>query len=157
MTVRPEADDGSDEPFLFNLFASQKLPDMALMPLDAAGKEQLLRMQYRSMSASYHGQFPQARFEIVQLNGLRAGRLITDVTAERVYYVDIAILPQCQGGGVATALMTAVLDEPRRLGVPGRVKVMASNFASLRLCEKIGFTVAGQEPPYADLEWRAAP
>lgn len=157
MTVRPEADDGSDEPFLFNLFVSQKLPDMALMPLDAAGKEQLLRMQYRSMSASYHGQFPQARFEIVQLNGLRAGRLITDVTAERVYYVDIAILPQCQGGGVATALMTAVLDEPRRLGVPGRVKVMASNFASLRLCEKIGFTVAGQEPPYADLEWRAAP
>ncbi len=157
MTVRPEADDGSDEPFLFNLFASQKLPDMALMPLDAAGKEQLLRMQYRSMSASYHRQFPQARFEIVQLNGLRAGRLITDVTAERVYYVDIAILPQCQGGGVATALMTAVLDEPRRLGVPGRVKVMASNFASLRLCEKIGFTVAGQEPPYADLEWRAAP
>ena len=157
MTVRPEADDGSDEPFLFNLFASQKLPDMALMPLDAAGKEQLLRMQYRSMSASYHGQFPQARFEIVQLNGLRAGRLITDVTAERVYYVDIAILPQCQGGGVATALMTAVLDEPRRLGVPGRVKVMASNCASLRLCEKIGFTVAGQEPPYADLEWRAAP
>lgn len=157
MTVRPEADDGSDEPFLFNLFASQKLPDMALMPLDAAGKEQLLRMQYRSMSASYHRQFPQARFEIVQLNGLRAGRLITDVTAERVYYVDIAILPQCQGGGVATALMTAVLDEPRRLGVPGRVKVMAGNFASLRLCEKIGFTVAGQEPPYADLEWRAAP
>lgn len=157
MTVRPEADDGSDEPFLFNLFASQKLPDMALMPLDAAGKEQLLRMQYRSMSASYHRQFPQARFEIVQLNGLRAGRLITDVTAERVYYVDIAILPQCQGGGVATALMTAVLDEPRRLGVPGRVKVMASNCASLRLCEKIGFTVAGQEPPYADLEWRAAP
>lgn len=157
MTVRPEADDGSDEPFLFNLFASQKLPDMALMPLDAAGKEQLLRMQYRSMSASYHGQFPQARFEIVQLNGLRAGRLITDVTAERVYYVDIAILPQCQGGGVATALMTAVLDEPRRLGVPGRVKVMAGNWASLRLCEKIGFTVAGQEPPYADLEWRAAP
>ncbi len=157
MTVRPEADDGSDEPFLFNLFASQKLPDMALMPLDAAGKEQLLRMQYRSMSASYHRQFPQARFEIVQLNGLRAGRLITDVTAERVYYVDIAILPQCQGGGVATALMTAVLDEPRRLGVPGRVKVMAGNWASLRLCEKIGFTVAGQEPPYADLEWRAAP
>lgn len=155
VSMRPEAADGSDEAFLFHLFASHKLPEMAFMPLDAAGKEQLLRMQYRSMTATYHGQFPHARFEIVELDGRPAGRLVTDVDAERVYYVDIAMLPEIQGGGVATALMNAVLDEPRRLGIPGRVKVIGGNVASLRLCEKIGFTVAGQTPPYVDLEWRA--
>ena len=155
MSIRPEAADGSDEPFLFHLFASHKLPEMAFMPLDDTGKEQLLRMQYRSMTATYHGQFPDARFDIVTLDGCPAGRLITDVNAERVYYVDIAMLPEIQGGGVATALMNAVLEEPRRLGLPGRVKVMGGNFASLRLCEKVGFIVAGQEPPYIDLEWRA--
>ena len=42
------------------------------------------------------------------------------------------------------------------MGVPGRVKVLGSNFASLRPCEKLGFTAAGQEPPHADLEWRAS-
>ncbi len=154
--MRPEAADGSDEPFLFHLFASHTLPGMAFMPLDATGKEQLLLMQYRSMSATYHGQYPNARFEIAALDGRPAGRLITDVNAERVYYVDIAMLPEIQGGGVATALMTAALDEPRRLGIPGRAKVLSGNFASLRLCEKVGFTVAAQEPPYVDLEWRPA-
>jgi GNAT superfamily N-acetyltransferase len=155
--MRPEAADGSDEAFLFYLFVASKLPEMALMPLDQAGKEQLLRMQYQSMSASYRSGFPAARFEIVELDGRPAGRLVTDVNAERVYYVDIALLPDVQGGGVATALMTAVLDEPRRLGIPGRVKVLGGNFASLRLCEKVGFTVVAQEPPFVDLEWRAAP
>ena len=155
LTMRPEAPDGSDEPFLFHLFASHKMPDMAFMPLDQAGREQLLRIQYRSMTAAYRGQYPNARFDIVALDGRPAGRLITDTNLERVYYVDIAMLPEIQAGGVATALMTAVLDEPRRLGIPGRVKVLSSNVASLRLCEKAGFVVAGESPPYVDLEWRA--
>ena len=155
LVLRPEAANGADEPFLFALFTSTKAPEMALMPVGEAVKEHLLRMQYRSMTATYHHQYPTARFEIVMINGQDAGRLITDVNAERVYYVDIAIMPQLQGGGVATALMNAVLREPKRLGIPGRVKVMGSNAASLRLCQKVGFTVTAREPPYVDLEWRA--
>ena len=154
LTMRPEAADGADEAFLFSLFASTKLPEMALMPLDRAGKEQLLRLQYRSMGATYHATYPRARFDIVMLNEQPVGRLITDVTSDRVLYVDIALLPEVRGGGVATALMTAVLEEPRRLGLPGRVKVLGHNGASLRLCEKVGFTVVGQEPPFVELEWR---
>jgi ribosomal protein S18 acetylase RimI-like enzyme len=107
------------------------------------------------MTASYHTEYPGARFDVVMLNGLPVGRLITDVDTERVYYVDIAVLPEHQGGGVATALMLAVLEEPRQRGIPGRVKVMSGNAASLRLCEKIGFSIVGEEPPFVDLEWRA--
>lgn len=70
-------------------------------------------MQYRSMSATYHLQYPNARFEIVELSGHPAGRRITDVDTERVYYVDIAMLPELQRGGVASALMNAALAEPR--------------------------------------------
>ena len=154
MTVRPEAADGSDEAFLLHLFASHKLPEMAFMPMDDAGKQQLLRMQYRSMAATYHGQYTNARFEVVLLDGQPVGRLITDTDAERVYYVDIAILPHIQGSGVATALMNAVLEEARQRGIPGRVKVLSANVASLRLCEKVGMVVAGHQPPYVALEWR---
>jgi GNAT superfamily N-acetyltransferase len=157
LSMRPEAADGSDEAFLFALFASHKLAEMAFMPLDDAGKEQLLRIQYRSMSASYRIQYPDARFEIVLLDGVPAGRLVTDVNAERVYYVDIAMLPTTQGAGVATALMNAVLKEPRRLGIPGRVQVLSGNAASLRLCEKVGMAVVGQEPPFVVLEYPAVP
>ncbi len=153
LIARPEAADGSDEAFLYRLFASHKLPEMAAMPLDEAGKTLLLRMQYHAMSATYRNEFPAARFDIVETEGQPIGRLITDATSERVYFVDIAILPDRQGGGVATALMRAALEEVRRLGVPGRVQVLASNAASLRLCEKLGMAAVAQEPPYVTLEW----
>ncbi len=122
------------------------------MPLDDTGKEFLLRIQFRSMTVSYRQQFPAARFEIVKLDGAPIGRLVTDVQADHVYYVDIALLPETQRGGIATALMNAVLLEPGRLGVPARVKVLMHNVASLRLCRRIGFTLRREDPPYVELE-----
>lgn len=154
LTVRPETQDDAD--FLFALFASTKAPEMALMPVHEAVKTHLLHMQFRSMTMTYRTQYPNARFEIVELDGTPIGRLITDVRADCVHYVDIALLPERRMGGLATALMEAVLEEPRRLGVPGRVRVMSGNVASLRLCEKLGMTVRGQTPPFVELEWRAA-
>lgn len=155
LSMRPEVDDGSDEAFLFTLFAAVKAPELALMPLDAAGKEFLLRTQFRSMAASYRQEFPAAQFDIVELNGVPIGRLITDLQTDCVYYVDIALLPGSRRGGIATALMTAALDEPRRLGMPARVKVLTHNTASLRLCQRLGFTLRTELPPFVELEWRA--
>jgi GNAT superfamily N-acetyltransferase len=153
LSLRAEA--AGDEDFLFRLFAATKADEMALMPLDDAGKEFLLRTQFRSMIASYRRQFPAARFDIVELDGAPIGRLITDVRPDHVYYVDIALLPETRRGGIATALMNAVLLEPGRLGVAARVKVLMHNVASLRLCQRVGFTVRQEEPPFVELEWRA--
>jgi GNAT superfamily N-acetyltransferase len=156
MTTRAEAGNAEDAAFLFALFASTKATDMALMPLDENAKKSLLEMQFRSMSATYRQQFPNARFEIIEIDGVPIGRLVTDVQADCVYYVDIALLPERRGGGIATTLMTAVLEEPRRLGVPGRVKVVATNTASRRLCERVGMTLRAEIPPFVELEWRPA-
>jgi GNAT superfamily N-acetyltransferase len=153
LTMRPEAEDDADTAFLFSLFASTKAAETALMPIDEAGKMHLLRMQFRSMTATYHQQFPNARFEIVELDGTPVGRLITDVQTDCVYYVDIALLPDRQRGGIATALMTAVLEEPRRLGLPGRVTVLGGNIASLRLCRRLGMALRADNPPFVELEW----
>lgn len=153
LSMRPETD--VDEQFLFRLFAATKAEEMALMPLDDGGKDFLLRAQFRSMTTSYRQQFPAARFAVVELDGVPVGRLITDVRPDHVYYVDIALLPETQRCGLATALMRAVLQEPACLGVPARVKVLMHNVASLRLCQRIGFAVRIEEPPFVELEWRA--
>jgi GNAT superfamily N-acetyltransferase len=155
LTTRPQT--AADAPFLFALFAAAKMPEMALMPMDAAGKQFLLQMQFRSMTATYRQQYPNARFEIVELDGQAVGRLVTDVQPDCVYYVDIAVIPERQRGGLATALMTAVLEEPRRLGLPGRVKVMAGNIASIRLCQRLGMTPRSEQAPFVELEWRPTP
>jgi ribosomal protein S18 acetylase RimI-like enzyme len=155
LTLRPEAEDGHDEAFLFALFASVKAPEMALMPIDDCARGYLLRMQYRSMTASYRAGFPNARFEIVEQDCEPIGRLVTDVQPDHVYYVDVALLPHARGRGIGTALMRAALDEPRRLGIPCRVKVMSDNVASLRLWARLGFTPRAEMPPQIELEWSA--
>lgn len=150
--MRPEAADGSDNGFLLHLFSAVRTTEMA--QLDPVVREALLRLQFRSMTATYAHDFPAARFEIVGHNGQPAGRIVTDVTIHRVTYVDIAILPELQGGGIATALMVALLEEPRRLGLPAQVRVSATNTASLRLCARLGFSRYAEALPFVLLEWR---
>jgi GNAT superfamily N-acetyltransferase len=157
LSMRPETEHDADAVFAFHLFSSTKAAEMALMPLDEPGRTALLRMQFRSMTETYRHAFPNARFDIVELDGTPIGRLVTDVRADCVYYVDIALLPERQGGGIATTLMNAVLEEPRRLGLPGRVKVLSTNTASLRLCQRLGMTLHADMPPHVELEWRAQP
>jgi GNAT superfamily N-acetyltransferase len=155
MTLRPARDDDADRTFLYALFVATKAAEMAAMPVDAAAKDVLLRMQYRSMAATYRHEHPTARWEVVELAGEAVGLLITDVGDHCVLYVDIALLPRVQGQGLATQLMMRALEEPRRLGLPARVNVLAQNAASLRLCERVGFLKLEDEPPFVRLEWRA--
>ncbi|HVJ51989.1 MAG TPA: GNAT family N-acetyltransferase [Aliidongia sp.] len=154
LRLRPEEGGAAEEAFLYLLFSAIKAPEMALMPISTQHKEHLLQIQYRSMNATYRHHYPDARFEIVELDRWPVGRLVTAVQEHCVYYVDIALLPQASGLGLGTALMTSVLAEPRRLGLPARVKVLSHNIPSLRLMRRVGFTPFGSTPPYVDLEWR---
>lgn len=155
LMVRLARDDEADRTFLYALFVETKAADMAAMPIDAAAKDLLLRMQYRSMTATYRREHPAARWEVVELAGEPVGLLVTDVGESCVLYVDIQLSPQAQGRGLATSLMRQALEEPRRLGLPARVNVLAQNAASLKLCERVGFAKVGDEPPFVRLEWRA--
>lgn len=156
LAVRSEAGGASEEAFLYLLFSSIKAPEMAFMAVDARQKEFLLQMQFKSMNATYRQRFPKARFEIVELDRWPVGRIVTDVQERCVYYVDVALMPQASGAGIGTALMTAMLDEPRRLGLPARAKVLSYNIPSLRMFHRLGFIKVAANLPYVDLEWRHA-
>ncbi len=154
LTLRPVRDDEADRTFLYALFAATRSAEMAAMPLDAAARDFLLRAQYRSMTETYRRDYPNARREVVEFDGEPIGRLVTDVGDRCVTFVDIALLPRAQGLGLATRLMLRALDEPRRLGLPARVNVLAQNAASLKLCERLGFVWLEEASPFVRLEWR---
>ena len=155
LTLRPARDDGNDPVFLFALFAATRAAEMAAMPIDAKAKDFLLSVQHRSMTETYRREYPNARWEVIELDSEPVGLLVTDVGNAYVTYVDIAILPQAQGRGFARRVMLAALEEPRRLGLPARVTVLMQNLASLRLCEHVGFVRAEESPPFVRLEWTA--
>ena len=155
IALRPAAGGPSEEAFLYLLFASNRAAEMALMPISPADKEFLLQVQFRSMNDTYRKNFPTARYDIIELDRWPVGRIVTEVQANCVYYVDFALLPQAQGVGIGTTVLAVALEEPRRLGLPARLRSFSYNWAAQRLYDKLGFTVIAEEPPQVVLEWRA--
>ena len=125
------------------------------MPISPADKEFLLQVQFRSMNDTYRKNYPAARYDIIELDRWPVGRIVTEVQADSVYYIDFALLPQAQGIGIGTTVLAAALEEPRRLGLPARLRSFSYNWAARRLYDKLGFRALADEPPYVLLEWRA--
>jgi GNAT superfamily N-acetyltransferase len=153
--LRPATGGASEEAFLYLLFASNRAAEMALMPISPTDKEFLLQVQFRSMNETYRNNYPSARYDIIELDRWPVGRIVTDVQTDCVYYVDFALLPQAQGIGVGTTALAAALEEPRRLGLPARLRSFSYHWAARRLYDRLGFVVVFEQPPQVVLEWRA--
>lgn len=152
--LRPEVD--ADQPFLFALFRSHTLPELAAMPVDDATREVLVRMQFQAQTTGYRGQFPNARFDIVEQAGIPIGRLIVDEGGDAGCIVDFALSDDRRGRGFGVAILAAVLHRFAPLGRPMRCKVLAHNEPSIRMCRRLGFRQLHAIPPFLQLEWRGS-
>lgn len=150
--ARPETE--ADEPFLFALFRSHALVDLAAMPVDDAMRDALVRMQFRAQTNSYRAQFPNAQFDILERADTPIGRLIVDAGDSAGCIVDFALTPECRGQGIGVAILQAVLDRFAPLRRPMRCTVLAHNEPSLRMCRRVGFHQISEQPPFLELEWR---
>ena len=153
--LRPAAGGVSEEAFLYLLFATNRQAEMALMPISPADKEFLLQVQFRSMNDTYRKNYPAARYDIIELDRWPVGRIVSEVQIDCVYYVDFALLPQVQGIGIGTTVLAAALEEPRRLGLPARLRSFSYHWSARRLYDRLGFVVVSEQPPQVVLEWRA--
>jgi ribosomal protein S18 acetylase RimI-like enzyme len=152
ISTRPET--SSDTAFLFTLHESVKGAEFVTMTVGDPIRRQLLDMQFRAMTMSYRTNFPSGRFEIVILNGTPIGRLITDHTQNRFRIVYIALLPEWRRCGIAVALMTSVLQEPRRRGTRCEATLARDNLPSQRLWSRLGFTECARDDANLVLEWQ---
>ncbi len=150
------AEQPGDEAFLFALFRSHALPELAQMPVDQATREALTRMQFDSQTRTYRANFPNAAFDILELDGAPIGRLLVDDGGNEGCVVDFALLPERQGGGLGTAVMRKVVERFALMGRAVRCKVLTHNAASMRMCAKAGFISIAEIPPFLQLEWRPA-
>jgi len=153
LTLRPERDD--DQAFRYQLFCDSRQPEFAMLPPDIY--QQLMRQQFHAQTVGYREQFPQARFDIVEMAGRPIGRMVVDRPATMVHIVDQAIIPELRSRGIGTALMQALMEEARRKKLPVRLEVASSNDPSLRLYLRLGFVEIETVPLYMQLEWRPPP
>jgi ribosomal protein S18 acetylase RimI-like enzyme len=152
MRLRPETE--ADQTFRLRLFADSR-PDLALLPPQA--RDQIMLLQFRAQTMTYRAQFPQARFDIIELAGIPIGRIVVDRPGTMVHIVDQALSPPYRNLGIGSAIMRALMDEAGRAGLPLRLQVASHNAGAQRLYMRLGFVAVATGATDAQLEWRAVP
>ncbi|GIQ69910.1 GNAT family N-acetyltransferase [Xylanibacillus composti] len=151
MQIRPIALE--DEPFLFELYASTRLEEMANWGWDEPTARSFLQMQWNAQTHSYGTQFPNMRKELLLVQGQRAGRMLTCLMDEALLLVDISLLPAFRGQGYGTSLLKRMQHEAAQLGVAVRLTVRNDNRAR-RLYEQLGFRTVADNGADSRMEWR---
>lgn len=71
--LRPATD--ADIPFLFRVYASSRADEMALVDWSDEQKQDFLQMQFDAQHSYYHENYAQARFDVIEVDGVPVGRL----------------------------------------------------------------------------------
>jgi ribosomal protein S18 acetylase RimI-like enzyme len=151
ISLRPEVP--ADEPFLLAVYASSRAPEMRLVAWPEEQKRAFLSSQFHAQRASYRDRIPDAAFDVILLDGERAGRFYVHRGAETFELVDIALLEKHRDAGIGGTLVRELLAEAARAGKPVRLYVELENPAR-RLYERLGFRPIGDTGVYQHMEWR---
>lgn len=155
LRLRPET--GADEGFRFRLFCASQAPELSACLPDPVLRDQLMLHQFRGQTMTYAAQFPDARSDIVELDGVRIGRIVVDRPGDHIRIVDQAIVPEMRGRGIGTTIMGALMAEAAAAGVPVRLMALASNSRAVGLYLRLGFMADEEIAPYLALAWRPGP
>jgi ribosomal protein S18 acetylase RimI-like enzyme len=151
IALRPAGAD--DAEFLYQVYANTRYEELAPLNWPPEQVEAFLRMQFRAQDMHYREHYSAAAFDVILCDGEPSGRLIVDRRSDEIRVVDIALLPACRGKGVGTHLLTGLLAEAARAGLPVRIHVEVNNSAR-HLYQRLGFVRTGTTGVYDLMEWR---
>lgn len=152
ITLRPYRPDELD--FLERVYATTRADELAQVPWTDAEKAAFVHMQFQAQHDYYHEHYAGARFDIIEADGERLGRMYVYRTPSEIRLMDIALLPQYRGRGIGTGLITALLDEARANHQRVSLHVERHNPA-FRLYRRLGFVEGEEGPIYVYMEWNA--
>ena len=148
LSDRPAA--AEDEDFLFRVYASTRVQELAALGWPAAQLDAFLRMQYNLRKQSYSA-YAGAAYSILLSGGSPAGSAIVWRGGHEIRLVDIALLPEFRNCGAGTEWISRLIRESRQAGVPLRLSVVAANPAR-RLYERLGFVAQSAGSMYIEME-----
>jgi len=140
-----------DQEFLYQLYASTRLHEIAGFGWPAAQQEMFLRMQFNAQYRSYEAAYGQAEHRIVEQDGKPVGRIMVQWQKDFALLVDIALLAEHRGRAIGGGLLRDLIQQCARKRVPLRLQVLKTNPA-LRLYRRLGFTTTAEDQMYIQME-----
>lgn len=148
--IRPA--DPSDEPFFAELYRSTR-DDLRMLVADPRYIDGMIDMQRNAQVAGYRARYPEAAYEVLELDGVAAGRLVTAAVDGALRVVDIAVMPCARGRGVASETLRRVQHLAARAGRDVTLGVGMHNHGARRLYAALGFVPEGEEGVSLQLRW----
>jgi len=142
----------SDEPLLFELYASTREAELALTNWDQPTRQAFLNMQFRAMRQGYRSMFPQGQFSIILVDGAAVGRIVIDRPPQEVHVADIVLLPSERGRGIGGRVMKDLMAEAAGAGKPVTLQVLKQSRA-IAFYQRLGFVTTGGTEVYDRMEW----
>jgi ribosomal protein S18 acetylase RimI-like enzyme len=142
-----------DREFLFRLYASTRIHEIAPLGWPEAQQEAFLRMQYGAQEQWYRTAYPAADHQIIQINEQAVGRVIVLREAETWHLIDISLVSEHRGHGIGGELIALMIRDCAAAGATLKLQVLKANPA-LRLYHRLGFTIAGEDQIYVQMEHR---
>lgn len=143
----------SDEPFLFQLYASTRQEEMAAWGWEPAQQETFLWMQFQNRTQAYRMRFPDAEHHLILDGEQPIGAMILAREPGVLRLVDIALLPAGRGAGIGSAMIRALQAEAARTASALHLHVNKGNPAR-RLYDRLGFTVTRETDLAYAMVWR---
>jgi ribosomal protein S18 acetylase RimI-like enzyme len=149
ISLRPFRPD--DQEFLYQLYASTRLHEIAGFGWPAAQQEMFLRMQFKAQYRSYEAAYEHAEHQIVEQDGKPVGRIMVLWQKDFALLVDIALLAEHRGRAIGGELLRDLIQQCARKRVPLRLQALKNNPA-LRLYQRLGFATTGEDQMYIQME-----
>jgi ribosomal protein S18 acetylase RimI-like enzyme len=154
ITLRPVRE--PDDPFLFELYATTRASEMALVPWTDTQKQAFLQMQFTAQKNSYAKEYPDAQHAVICRDEEPVGRLYLARCQDCFRILDITVADRCRNKGIGSSVLKEILQEAIQAGKPTTIYVERVN-PSMRLFERLGFSIASVRDFTVLLERRPSP
>ncbi len=152
VSTRPITD--ADQEFLIGVYAGTRAAELAQVDWDDSQKDAFIRWQYAMQKQEYDTRYPDARYELILVDGTPAGRIWVGTDDAEIRLLDIALLSEFQNRGVGTHLLRQLMDEAVQTRKALRHMVFMLNDNAHRFYERLGFKTIEDVGGYLHMEWR---
>jgi len=150
ITLRPLTE--SDLDFSRQVYFTTREEELAPVPWTREQKDAFLSMQFEAQRKSYLMQFPDAEYDVILLDSIPTGRLITLRREKEILLIDIAILPELRGKGIGSEILARLQQEAYAHTQSIRLHVEPFNPAC-HLYTRFGFVITQKDPVHQEMTW----
>jgi ribosomal protein S18 acetylase RimI-like enzyme len=149
ITLRPVQP--KDHDFLFRVYRSTRLQEVAAWGLSATDGEAFIRQQFAARQQHYGLHYAGAEWMIIQFDAAGVGQMIAQWSKDELLLVDIALLPDYRNRGIGSHIMRDLQKQAAEKALPIRLHALGEG--EIRFYERLGFRGVRTKGPHLLMEW----